>query len=449
MTASKQKAEISKTPMSVEEARSVLWLRNNHRPLGELLDEGYLNEHRLAWAAEKAYDLNLRKAASVLLQWLRHNPVSLHDTSDSSTTAGPLPAIQAGIPLQQARATRWPFKPFKDQPMGTLVDTQQVGLKDLVYAIENAWDERVRQAAIVLMALRLNQVVKEPPAPAGPLRVVAAGRSYSERKQFFWTSVQGMFIGALGVLWILGFVYVIQSALSRPSGPNASALTSPAGIIALAILVAVTLGAGWLTNRALDLAFAKMDQQIDNYRKGQEGEDRLVEAMRHSLDGTWTLFRNITLPGRNQGDIDLVLVGPTGVWASGSQDLHRRVPQHRRAVGVSRRQSLEAGQAKPKPPGPGQRRPVVRFSQGRRHQAVGDTGCGLGESRKPSVGGESHGCHLDAGPPPRRTGQHLAGSVNRRVCAGADRREIDHPAPKSKRWELTAEHRECRAQWSG
>ncbi len=29
--------------MTLEETRSVLWLRNNHRPLGKLLDEGYLN----------------------------------------------------------------------------------------------------------------------------------------------------------------------------------------------------------------------------------------------------------------------------------------------------------------------------------------------------------------------------------------------------------------------
>ena len=38
--------------MNLEEARAVLWLRNNHRPLGELLDEGYLNEDRLAQVAE-------------------------------------------------------------------------------------------------------------------------------------------------------------------------------------------------------------------------------------------------------------------------------------------------------------------------------------------------------------------------------------------------------------
>jgi hypothetical protein len=52
--------------MSLEEARSVLWLRNNPRPLGELLDKGYLNKRRLQWAAERAYDPRLRAAAQGL-----------------------------------------------------------------------------------------------------------------------------------------------------------------------------------------------------------------------------------------------------------------------------------------------------------------------------------------------------------------------------------------------
>ena len=41
----------SSESMSLEEARSVMWLRNNHRPLGELLDEGFLDQRRLEWAA--------------------------------------------------------------------------------------------------------------------------------------------------------------------------------------------------------------------------------------------------------------------------------------------------------------------------------------------------------------------------------------------------------------
>ena len=55
--------------MNLEEARKVLWLKSNPRPIGELLNEGYLNQSRLEWASEKAYDPALKEAAKLLLNW--------------------------------------------------------------------------------------------------------------------------------------------------------------------------------------------------------------------------------------------------------------------------------------------------------------------------------------------------------------------------------------------
>lgn len=159
----------SSPSMSLEEARAVMWLRNNHRSLGELLDEGYLNKTRLEWAAQKAYDPRPRQAAAVLLDWLRKTTPAEKRTP--MPIAEPLPAVDVGITIEQARATLWPFGAFRGQAMGELVDTKQLTLRDLGYAIENAWNERVRQAAIVLSSLRLNQAVKEPPPPAGPLKL--------------------------------------------------------------------------------------------------------------------------------------------------------------------------------------------------------------------------------------------------------------------------------------
>jgi hypothetical protein len=302
--------------MSLQEARSVLWLRNNPRPLGELLDEGYLTEQRLAWAAEKAYDKRLKHAAKVLLDSIKQGETSARGPLLASPTdSESLPQIQTGLTVEQARAVRWPFRPFKDQSMGALVDTRQLGVGNLAYAIENAWDERVRQAAVVLMAVRLSQVIQEPPPPVGPLKVVSAGRSYSERRQFVWTFALGTMIGAIGVLCLLLAALVVRALASASDSSALKGAASPAGIVVLLILVALTVGVGWPTKRLLDLALKKLERQIESYRIGQEGEEEVVEALRQSLDGNWTLFRNVTLPGRNKADIDLVLVGPPGVWA--------------------------------------------------------------------------------------------------------------------------------------
>jgi hypothetical protein len=303
--------------MSVEEARSVLWLRNNHRPLGELLDKGFLNGARLAWAAEKAYDLRLRQAAAVLLNWLKQSQVpQSQETAASPPDVKPLQAIDPGITLEQARATLWPFRPFRGQPMGTLVATQQITLENLGHAIENAWDKRVRRAAVALAAVRLNQAVNEPAPPAGPLKVVASGRSYAERRQFLLTMVQGLVMG--GVLGASVALLVQDLLRPRPAGATAALvkmLASPGGAIALVVAVLLLAGVGWLSAFLPNLAVKKLDRQIESYRKGQEGEERAVEVMRQNLDGDWTLFRNVTLPGRSKADIDAVLVGPPGVWA--------------------------------------------------------------------------------------------------------------------------------------
>jgi len=54
------------TAMALQEARAVLWLRNYPKPLGQLVDQGYLDRQRLAWAALQACDPKLKSAARPL-----------------------------------------------------------------------------------------------------------------------------------------------------------------------------------------------------------------------------------------------------------------------------------------------------------------------------------------------------------------------------------------------
>jgi uncharacterized integral membrane protein len=293
------------SPMTVEDARRVLWLRTNPRPLGELLDEGYLTRGRLEWAAAKAHDPALKQAAQVLLDE--------QAAQQAQTEAAPFPV---GISMEDARATIWPFRPFRDRKMGELVESLELSLKDLGYAIENAWEERVRRASIALMLLRLDQIVKEPKPPAGPLRVVSGGRSFAERRQLFLASIQGMVIGAGLASSVLLLVLGIRNqSTTQPSKPFSYFVETPTRIAALVIVLALFVGAIWLLPLLLDRFMKSLDKRIENYRKGGEGEDRVEIALRQALDGRWALFRNVVLPGRKKTDIDGVLVGPPGVWA--------------------------------------------------------------------------------------------------------------------------------------
>jgi len=106
-----------------------------------------------------------------------------------------------------------------------------------------------------------------------------------------------------------------------PRLPNASTgktlletVRSPSGATGLLIAVAIGALVIWLSGTLLDRTLNRLEQEIKAYRKGQEGEEQVLEAMRQTLDGNWTLFRNLRLPGRNKADIDLMLVSPPGVW---------------------------------------------------------------------------------------------------------------------------------------
>lgn len=183
--------------MELPEARQVLWLKSNLRPMGKLFDEGYLSQTRLEWAAKWAYNPRQKEAAQVLLSSL--NAIQEQPSAPTSS-----PELQIGMTLDQARQTAWPFGVLKGQLMGDLLNSKQLSLKDLGYAIETAWDLRVKQAAIALTLARLEQAIKEPPPSAGPVHIVSAGKSYAQKQETRLTLIQGLIFGFRG--WT-GWVY--------------------------------------------------------------------------------------------------------------------------------------------------------------------------------------------------------------------------------------------------
>jgi hypothetical protein len=311
------RAPDSATSMGLEEARQIPWLSSRPKPLGELLDEGYLDTSRLEWAAEKAYNPRLKEAARVLLDW----HVGRSKAGDGPGKSPVTPSIskqpiRVGISLEDARSTPWPFGTLKGQPMGMLSETRRVSLKDLAYLVENAWEDRVRRAAGALIAIRLDQDLEEPPPPAGMIRVVAGKRSFAEGRQLSLAFLEGVIGGAL---FAISAGYFVITLLQRrtPAHPRITldqVFSSPESIVAFAIVLTIVAGVLFVAFLAPHLVFNRIDRRIEAYRRGEEGEEKIVEKARRALDGTWSLFRNVVLPGRRRADLDIVLVGPPGVW---------------------------------------------------------------------------------------------------------------------------------------
>jgi hypothetical protein len=305
--------------MNIEEARKVLWLKSNHRPLGELLDEGYLTKDRLEWAAKWAYNSSLQKAAQVILDALNRDSTIAQSEESKKAMAALVrdTGVKVGISLVKAHSTAWPFTPYKGQPMGKLVESKLLTLKDLAYAIENAWDAKVRQAATAFSLIKLDQIVKEPVPSAGFVHVVSGGRSYAERRESLLTLLEGMVLGWSSVIFIALVWWLFSGALEpKPNAaPINDVLASPAQIIGVFVVLAIVVFGGWAIASIPDQITKRLEKQIEEHRRGQEGEDSVAQLMAQALDGNWHIFRNISLPGRNKGDLDLVLVGPPGVWA--------------------------------------------------------------------------------------------------------------------------------------
>ena len=132
----------------------------------------------------------------------------------------PSESFRIQITLEQARKTAWPFNPYKGQLIGWLLDTKQLSLKDLGYAIENAWDDRIRKAAITLTLAQLKQALEDPAPSAGFLNVVKSPeRSFSERKQLVYSFLQGAFLGiffAAAVALTINQIMVLASPETKP-----------------------------------------------------------------------------------------------------------------------------------------------------------------------------------------------------------------------------------------
>jgi hypothetical protein len=89
---------------------------------------------------------------------------------------------------------------------------------------------------------------------------------------------------------------------------------------------------GWLTNKLFDYILESFfDNRLQKLRKGKEGEDTTVSIISQVLDKQWYLFRNLRLPGFRGGDLDIVLVGPTGIWVLESkffEGQYRNIGEH-------------------------------------------------------------------------------------------------------------------------
>ena len=303
----------------VREARALVWpfspRGTKRRPLGELLDERQITRQDLLWASAEANSEDVRVASNVILE-------SVHNLPD------------VAMSLEEARLISWPFRRL-NRPLGELVNASTVRVKDLRRAAWFAKDARLREASRMLLPAatakraayknrRTKQKLARQTANATPIENAARDGNASRSRVDAHTSrpmtiIQGsryladevqqhnrrqVAIAAAAVVLlsvVLGvFVTCVVRGLVEQEMPS---------VWLLPVMVILMLALYRLWNR-----FAELRHEGRNFRRGQLGETRVAQQLRHGLGGDWTLFRNVQLPGTTV-DIDMVLLGSSGVYA--------------------------------------------------------------------------------------------------------------------------------------
>lgn len=273
-----------------------------------LLREYLLRDRALLWLAKLSSDPDEALAAAELALRLapgdetvqraivavRERAGALPDSTPSKETIAATITLNTGMTYQEACAVTWPFKRL-NRPIGDALADKTICLRDLAYAIEEARDPRLRDAARTVLVTHLVGV--EPAQAVRPPKVLRGSRftERQERRSLLLT----------GVLVTIGLICCVILVL----GSIYSLLTGQSFISWILLLTVAPLA--WFSLRQTE----RLGDEAQDYRVGRWGEESSLDALRNLLTDEWTVVRNLVLPKRVGGDIDLVLVGPGGIWA--------------------------------------------------------------------------------------------------------------------------------------
>lgn len=267
----------------LQRGRALLWLAKLTSEPGEALAAA-----ELALQLDPSDEVTLR---AVRTARERNGTMSPVDQAEADLAASVV--LTTGMTLREARAVIWPFRGI-NKPIGEALDAGLIRLRDLGWAVERPAG-RVQMAARTILFNHIARI--EPATLPRPLSVINGSR-YAERQERR-SLIFAIFAASAG--------FVVSAAMVMSGIVGMWLNTGLLGWVALAV--------GLPAARFLERQMRRLKETATSYRLGRWGEERVVENLRALLDDRWTLFRNFTWPNRKGGDIDMILVGPSGVWA--------------------------------------------------------------------------------------------------------------------------------------
>ncbi len=214
--------------------------------------------------------------------------------------------VDLTMTVEEARQVIWTGRGPRES-IGKLLETNVITCRDLAWAVRGAYSPQMRAASRTLLADLLGKPeTVEATHRYGP--EVIEGSRYLARQRDSNLVMASMLIGFyIGVL----LFFIIDAVLKPEPYRQLFQKGVLTGSIVLGIVLLLLFGAYvisyWLNIKPLI-------DEYRNFRRARDGEDAVAERLRATLDNRWTIFRNLHLPD-HKGDLDIVLVGPGGIWA--------------------------------------------------------------------------------------------------------------------------------------
>ena len=175
-------------------------------------------------------------------------------------------------------------------------------------------DTQVRAACVILLDYHYHVEHQKILDGKGPLAVTSPKNSYLLGKTERYLIREGLVIGFVLGLCVAYLLWYAYKAFFVYDFASLADLNWLAWVIVAVIAVLMLVAGFFVIIKPLDKLIDYLDNKIASYKKGFEGEDNVVDALRESLDGTCHVFRNLHFNGRKE-DVDAVLVSPWGVFA--------------------------------------------------------------------------------------------------------------------------------------
>ena len=286
--------------LTIPRARSVIW-PGSQQTMGDLLDQNKLTCKMLRQASDNAEKEQVRSAAEVLLAD-RERQIRIYiDAGNIPRNIDEAVAVKIGDGDSRATIRELWYK-----------HNGRMDWERLHSLIGETADAQLRAACVILLGFHYQTERQKILDGKGPLVVTSPKNSYLLRKTESYLIREGLVIGfvlGLGVAYLLWYAYKASVYDYAPLA-NLNWLT---WLILSIITVLMFVAGNYLIVKPLEKIVSYLDSKVVSFKKGFEGEDRVVETLRESLDGSCHIFRNLHFNGRKE-DVDIVLVSPWGVF---------------------------------------------------------------------------------------------------------------------------------------